>query len=91
MTKSELIANITSRFSHLTNIDTTLSVQNILDNMTIAMVNDDRIEIRGFGSFSVIVRPPRTARNPKTGKKVDVAAKHVPHFKPGLELKKRVM
>lgn len=91
MTKSELIANITSRFSHLTNIDTTLSVQNILDNMAIAMVNDDRIEIRGFGSFSVIVRPPRTARNPKTGKKVDVAAKHVPHFKPGLELKKRVM
>jgi integration host factor subunit beta len=91
MTKSELIANIAGHFSHLTNIDTTLSVQNILDNMTIAMVNDDRIEIRGFGSFSVIVRPPRTARNPKTGKKVDVAAKHVPHFKPGLELKKRVM
>jgi len=91
MTKSELITNIASHLSHLTNIDTTLPVQNILDNMTIAMVNDDRIEIRGFGSFSVIVRPPRTARNPKTGKKVDVAAKHVPHFKPGLELKKRVL
>jgi integration host factor subunit beta len=91
VTKSELIANIASHFSHLTNLDTTLYVQNILDNLTIAMVNDDRIEIRGFGSFSVIVRAPRVARNPKTGKKVDVSAKHVPHFKPGLELKKRVL
>lgn len=91
MTKSELIANIANHFSHLTHTDAALSIQTILDNMTAAMVNDDRIEIRGFGSFSVIVRPPRTARNPKTGEKVEVAAKHVPHFKPGLELKKRVM
>lgn len=59
--------------------------------MATAMANDDRIEIRGFGSFSVIIRPPRTARNPKTGENVDVTVKHVPHFKPGLELKKRVM
>lgn len=91
MTKSELIANIAGQFSHLTHTDAALSIQTILDNMATAMANDDRIEIRGFGSFSVSVRPPRTARNPKTGEKVEVAAKHVPHFKPGLELKKRVM
>jgi len=91
MTKSELIANIANHVSHLTHTDAALSIQTILDNMATAMANDNRIEIRGFGSFSVIVRPPRTARNPKTGEKVDVAAKHVPHFKPGLELKTRVM
>ena len=91
MTKSELIANIANNFPHLTHTDAALSIQSILDNMTAAMANDDRIEIRGFGSFSVIVRLPRTARNPKTGEKVDVEAKHAPHFKPGLALKKRIM
>lgn len=59
----------------------------MLDSMSAAMINDDRIEIRGFGSFSVIIKPPRTARNPKTGENFLVAAKHAPHFKPGLKLK----
>ena len=58
--------------------------------MSTALVNNDRIEIRGFGSFNVTVRPPRTARNPKTGEQVEVATKHALHFKPGLDLKKRV-
>jgi len=90
MTKSELITIIANRFPHLTHTDAVLSIQNILDNMSNALVNNDRIEIRGFGSFTVSVRPPRTGRNPKTGEQVQVQAKHVPHFKPGLELKSRV-
>ena len=90
MTKSELITHIADRFTHLTHTDAALSIQNILDNMTTALINNDRIEISGFGSFNVTVRPPRTARNPKTGEQVEVAAKHAPHFKPGLDLKKRV-
>ena len=90
MTKSELITIVAGRFTHLTHTDAALSIQNILDNMSTALVNNDRIEMRGFGSFNVTVRPPRTARNPKTGEQVEVAAKHAPHFKPGLDLKKRV-
>jgi integration host factor subunit beta len=62
----------------------------MLDSMTVALVNNDRIEVRGFGSFSVNTRPPRIARNPKTGEKVQVEVKHIPHFKPGSDLRKRV-
>ena len=90
MTKSELITNIASQFPQLTHTDTQLSVQAILDSMSDSLGNKDLVEIRGFGSFSISTRPPRLARNPKTGEKVQVGAKHVPHFKPGLELKNRV-
>ena len=91
MTKSELISRLASQFPQLTHLDTTLSVQSILDSMTDALANNDRIEIRGFGSFNINTRPPRIARNPRTGEKVNVVAKHVPHFKPGLVLKKSVI
>ena len=90
MTKSELISSIAEQFPHLTHADTTLSIQTILNCMT-ALVNNDRIEVRGFGSFSINIRPARIARNPKTGEKVNVAAKRAPHFKPGIDLKTRVM
>lgn len=90
MTKSELIATISGRFPHLTHTDTTLSIQTILDSMSDALANEDRIEIRGFGSFSLNVRPPRLGRNPKTGEKVHVPERRAPHFKPGLDLKNRV-
>lgn len=90
MTKSELITKISGRFEHLNHTDTVLSVQAILDQMTLSLVKNDRIEIRGFGSFNINVRPPRTARNPKTGEKVEIGAKHAPHFKPGSDLKARV-
>lgn len=91
MTKSELISIINEQFPQLTITDTSLSIQAILDSMSNALANDERIEIRGFGSFSVNTRSPRLARNPKTGEKVEVAVKHAPHFEPGLDLKKRVM
>jgi integration host factor subunit beta len=62
----------------------------ILDHMTDALADGDRIEVRGFGSFSLHYREPRIGRNPKTGEKVELAGKYVPHFKPGKELKDRV-
>jgi len=90
MTKSELIARLAERFPQLVVKDADLSVKMILDAMTEALAKGDRIEIRGFGSFSLNYRPPRTGRNPKTGEKVQVPAKHVPHFKAGKELRERV-
>jgi len=90
MTKSELILIISSRFPQLTQTDTSLSVQTILDSMSDQLAKSRRIEIRGFGSFGINARPARVGRNPRTGESVNVPAKHVPHFKPGLELKKRV-
>ena len=62
----------------------------ILDAMSDALSRGDRIEIRGFGSFALNYRPPRTGRNPKSGEKVQVPAKYVPHFKAGKELRERV-
>lgn len=90
MTKSELISLLAKKFPQLTYLDTSLAIQTILDNMTHALTNNCRIEIRGFGIFKVNVRSPRLARNPKTGEKVQIAKKRVAHFKPGLNLKKRV-
>ena len=90
MTKSELIARLAERFPQLVAKDADLSVKMILDAMTEALAKGDRIEIRGFGSFSLNYRPPRTGRNPKSGVKVQVPAKYVPHFKAGKELRERV-
>ena len=90
MTKSELIARLAERFPQLVAKDADMSVKMILDAMTEALATGDRIEIRGFGSFSLNYRPPRTGRNPKTGSKVQVPAKYVPHFKAGKELRERV-
>jgi len=90
MTKSELIARLAERFPQLVAKDADLSVKMILDAMSEALAKGDRIEIRGFGSFSLNYRPPRIGRNPKTGAKVEVPAKYVPHFKAGKELRERV-
>ena len=90
MTKSELITKIASQFPQLTHADTALSIQSMLDGMVDTMANNQRIEIRGFGSFTIKIRQPRISRNPKTGEKVQVGAKRVPHFKSGSELKQRV-
>ena len=90
MTKSELIARLAARFPQLVAKDADLSVKMILDAMTEALAKGDRIEIRGFGSFSLNYRPPRIGRNPKSGVKVQVPAKYVPHFKAGKELRERV-
>ncbi len=90
MTKSELIARLAERHPHLLASDAELAVKTMLDAMVSSLVAGKRIEIRGFGSFSLNYRPPRVGRNPKTGEKVSVAGKYVPHFKAGKELRDRV-
>ena len=90
MTKSELIAQLAERFPQLVAKDADYAVKMILDAMTDALARGDRIEIRGFGSFALNYRPPRTGRNPNSGEKVLVPEKYVPHFKAGKELRERV-
>ena len=90
MTKSELIAQLAERFPQLVAKDADYAVKMILDAMSEALAKGDRIEIRGFGSFSLNYRPPRVGRNPKSGDKVSVPEKWVPHFKAGKELRERV-
>ncbi len=90
MTKSELIETILSRQSQLSAKDVELAVKTIIEHMSQALSNGERIEIRGFGSFSLHFREPRRGRNPKTGDAVELAGKYVPHFKPGKELRERV-
>ena len=90
MTKSELIAQLAERFPQLVAKDADYAVKMILDAMTDALARGDRIEIRGFGSFALNYRPPRVGRNPKSGEKVHVPEKYVPHFKAGKELRERV-
>ncbi|HVK50614.1 MAG TPA: integration host factor subunit beta [Pseudoxanthomonas sp.] len=90
MTKSELIEILTRRQPHLKAEDVDLAVKSLLEMMAGSLAQGDRIEIRGFGSFSLHYRPPRMGRNPKTGDSVALPAKHVPHFKPGKELRERV-
>ncbi|MCL2658124.1 MAG: integration host factor subunit beta [Betaproteobacteria bacterium] len=90
MTKSELIERLAQRFPQLGVKDADYAVKVILDAMTTSLGQGDRIEIRGFGSFALSYRPPRTGRNPKSGDKVSVPQKWVPHFKAGKELRERV-
>ena len=90
MTKSDLIARLAERFPQLVAKDADFAVKMILDAMSEALAKGDRIEIRGFGSFSLNYRPPRVGRNPKSGDKVSVPEKWVPHFKAGKELRERV-
>ncbi len=90
MTKSELIESIASKQKHLPAKDVELAVKHILELMSESLAGGRRIEIRGFGSFSLHYRPPRMGRNPKTGDAVALAGKHVPHFKPGKDLRDRV-
>ena len=90
MTKSELIDQLAEFQRHLAHLDVELAVKSVLEQMSAALANGDRIEIRGFGSFSLNHRPPRVGRNPKSGERVEVPAKYVPHFKAGKELRERV-
>ena len=90
MTKSELIDAIAGKQTHLAYKDIEISVKSLLEQMGQSLATGERIEIRGFGSFSLHFRPPRVGRNPKTGESVKLPGKHVPHFKPGKELRERV-
>jgi integration host factor subunit beta len=90
MTKSELIERIASRQPQLSQKDVELAVKTILEHMSQTLASGERIEIRGFGSFSLHYREPRQGRNPKTGDTVELTGKYVPHFKPGKEMRERV-
>lgn len=90
MTKSELIEVLARKQSHLAYKDVELAVKTLIEQMSQSLSTGERIEIRGFGSFSLHFRPPRMCRNPKTGDAVSLPGKYVPHFKPGKELRERV-
>ena len=91
MNKSELIKRMSEKLDQLSNRDVDLAVQTILEIMSERLATGERIEIRGFGTFSNHYRKPRTVRNPKTGEVgIYKPGKFVPHFKPGKDLKKRV-
>ena len=90
MTKSELIEALAAQQPQLDLKDVELAVKELLDQMGSALASGERIEVRGFGSFSLHERPARVGRNPKTGDSVEVPYKRVPHFKPGKELRQRV-
>ena len=90
MTKSELIEKLADQQIHLPYKDVELAVKCVLERMSRALSTGERIEIRGFGSFSLHYRAPRVGRNPKNGESVALSGKHVPHFKPGKELRIRV-
>ena len=90
MKRSDLISQLASQQEHLAPEDVEAAVKALLDQLREALGNGERIEIRGFGSFSLHYRPPRQARNPKTGETVSTTGKYSPYFKPGKELRERV-
>jgi len=90
VTKSELIEKIAEQQPQLSVKDIELAVKAILERMSDVLASGQRIEVRGFGSFSLHYRSPRTGRNPKSGDPVRLQGKHVPHFKPGKDLRERV-
>lgn len=90
MTKSELTARFAARYPQLVSKDAEVAVNSILAAMTASLASGERIEVRGFGTFTINHRSPRIGRNPKTGTMVPVPAKRAPHFKPGRELRERV-
>ncbi len=90
MTKSDLIEKLSDQQSLLNYRDVELAVKLMLGQMSSSLAGGERIEIRGFGSFTLHHRPPRVGRNPKSGESVELGEKYVPHFKPGKELRERV-
>ena len=90
MTRSELVQSLAQKFPQLTSKDAELAVAEIVDAIQRALTSGGRVEIRGFGSFGLNYRPPRTGRNPKTGEQVLVPGKYSTHFKAGKELRERI-
>lgn len=90
MTRSDLVEELAARFTQLTQRDAEMAVKTLQDAITDALVHGQRIEIRGFGSFSVSSRPARIGRNPRSGASVSIPEKRVPHFKPGKALREAV-
>ena len=90
MTRAELIARLAAQQPHFSVEDVELAVKTIIDQMSDAIAHGERIEIRGFGAFSLRTRKPLVGRNPKTGEPVAVLAKHIAYFRPGKDLRERV-
>lgn len=90
MTRSDLVDALAAQFQHLPHRDAEMVVKTIFDSMAEALANGHRIEIRGFGSFTITRRPARTGRNPRSGEAVHIPEKKVPHFKPGKALREVV-
>jgi len=90
MQRSELVNTLVEKQPHLRHQDVEMSVKAMLEQMSQALASGGRIEIRGFGSFSLNYHPARIGRNPKTGDSVAISGKYVPHFKPGRDLRERV-
>ncbi len=90
MTKSELIARLAADNPHLYHRDVERIVTTVFDEVAAALAEGDRVELRGFGAFSVRERQSRTGRNPRTGAAVDVDAKYIPYFKTGKQLRERL-
>ena len=90
MTRSELIERLAQQQKQLSIKDVELAIKAIIEQMSQSLANGERVEIRGFGSFSLHYRAPRVGRNPKTGESVSLAGKYVPHFKPGKDMRDRV-
>lgn len=90
MTRSDLVELLAERFGQLTHRDAEAAVKTILDSMSDALTRGHRIEVRGFGSFSINRRAPRLGRNPRTGESVQIPERRVPHFKPGKALRETI-
>ena len=90
MTRSDLVEALAERFGQLTHRDAEFAVKALLEAMSDALARGHRIELRGFGSFTISHRPPRMGRNPRSGEQVAIPEKRVPHFKPGKALREEV-
>lgn len=90
MNKSELIKTVSAQYPHLDARDVEMAIRRMFDYLCDALAAGERVELRGFGSFSMRVRPAKRGRNPKTGEVVLVPEKRIPHFKPGKELREQV-
>ena len=91
MTRSDLVKAMSRNQKFLASKDVELAVRYLINIMSDSLSSGERIEIRGFGSFNLQYHPPRIGRNPRTGEPVDISGKYVPYFKPGKELKQRVL
>ena len=91
ITKSDLVKALSKNQRYLAPKDVEVAVSSLINMLSNSLSSGERIEIRGFGSFSLHYHPSRIGRNPRTGESVSIAGKYVPHFKPGKELRKRVL
>ena len=91
VTRTDLVKVLSGKQEHLAQKDIELAIKSLIDIMSRSLSSGERVEIRGFGSFNLHYHPPRIGRNPRTGESVDIRGKYVPHFKPGKELRKKVL